>query len=138
MSAVIAHRAIEVVSRATDPKQAILDLVKPKLADIDVLYNMVLVATYIRPEKTQGGIIRPTVNVQEDIWQGKVGLVVKVGEQAFVDDDAIRFYGQKVNVGEWCVYRVGDAWSLNINDYPCRLIKDSAIKLKVRDPGVVF
>jgi len=138
MSAVVAHRAIEIVSRSAAPKQTILDLIGPKLADIDVLYNMVLVATYIRPERTAGGIIRPTVNVQEDIWQGKVGLVVKVGSQAFVDDDDVKFYGQKVEVGEWCVFRVGDAWSLNINDYPCRVLRDSSIRLKLRDPGVVF
>lgn len=133
-----AHRAVQVISQATDPKKAILDFVGPKLADIDVLYNMVLIATYIRPEKTKGGILLPDNVKQEDIWQGKVGLVVKLGSQAFVDDDQVKFYGEKVDVGEWCVYRVGDAWSLNINDYPCRLIKDSAVKLKLRDPGVVF
>ena len=138
MSVVLPHRAIGNVSRSANPKEAILKSVGDSLKDIDVLFNMVLVATYIRPEKTSGGIIRPDVNVQEDVWQGKVGLVLKLGSHAFVDDGESDFFGQKAEVGEWVVYKVGDAWSLNINGYPCRLVRDSSIKLKVKDPNIVF
>ena len=74
----------------------------------------------------------------EDEWQGKVGLVLKLGPNAFVDDEDDSFYGQKVDPGEWVVFKVGDAWSLNINGYPCRLVRDSSIKLKVADPNIVF
>ena len=42
-----------------------------------------LCAIYIAPEKTAGGIIRPQSNIDEDIHQGKVGLIVGVGPLAF-------------------------------------------------------
>ena len=102
------------------------------------MFNMVLLATYIRPNVTPGGIIRPDTNVEEDVWQGKVGLVLKLGPNAFVDDDDARFYGQKVELNEWCVYKVGDAWSVTIGNWPCRLVRDSSIKMKVKDPNMVL
>lgn len=108
------------------------------LSGVTVMFNMVLIGTFIRSERTTGGIIRPDANVTEDVWQGKAGLVLKLGPNAFVDDADDSFYGQKVEPGEWVVYKVGDAWSLNVNGFPCRLVRDSSIKLKVNDPNVVF
>lgn len=137
MSVVIPARAITAVSEAADPKKAIIEIVGD-LSGVDIMYNMILVGTYIRPNKTKGGIIRPDVNVQEDTYQGKVGLVLKLGPDCFVDDDYTKFNGQKADVGEWCVYKVGDAWSVTVNGYPCRLMKDSNIKMKVSNPEVIF
>jgi len=140
MSVVVPHRTIETLSQATTPEQfkkAILSAVGD-LSGVSVMYNMVLLGIYIRPEKTAGGIIRPTDNVKEDIWQGKAGLVLKLGPNAFQDDGEAQFYGQKVDVGEWGVFKVGDAWSLEINKVPCRLVRDNNIKLKVADPSIVF
>ncbi len=133
-----AIQAIREVSEATDPKQAILDRVSKAVAKIDVMYNMVLLGTYARPAKTAGGVWRPETNVQEDMWQGKVGLVLKMGASAFKDDAEFSFEGSRATVGDWVVYKVGDAWSITISDYPCRLVKDSAIRLKVIDPQVIF
>lgn len=134
------HRVIEGLSQSTSPdafKKAILSAVGD-LEGVDVMYNMVLLGIYIRPEKTAGGIYRPTANVQEDVWQGKAGLVLKMGPNAFQDDADYQFHGQKVELGEWCVFKVGDAWSLEINKVPCRLVRDSNIRLKVKDPSIVF
>lgn len=138
MSVVVPVRSINAVSNSADPKQAIMDIVGPKLADIDVMFNRILVATFIRSEKTIGGIIRPGMNIQEDVWQGKVGLVLKLGQNAFEDDAETSFGGQEVEVGDWVVYKVGDAWALQINDYPCRVVKDSGVILKVKDPSVIL
>lgn len=137
MSVIVPHRAVEAISIAKDPKTAIPKLVG-NLDDIEVIGDMVLVGIYIRPEKTAGGIIRPTVNKQEDVWQGKVGLVLKWGPDAFTDPETGEPYAQRAEVGDWCVFKVGDGWSLNINDYPCRLVRDSAIRLKVKDPNVIL
>ena len=63
MSVVVPHRAIERVSQASDPKQAILETVGD-ISGVHLLADMVLLGTYIRPQKTAGGIIRPDVNVQ--------------------------------------------------------------------------
>lgn len=137
MSVATPHKAIATLSRSKNPKMDILEMVGD-LAGVEVMFNMVLIGTFIRSERTAGGIIRPDQNVTEDVWQGKAGLVLKLGPNAFVDDDNDVFYGQKVVPGEWVVYKVGDAWSLNINGFPCRLVRDSSIKLKVNDPNIVF
>lgn len=137
MPVVAPHRAVEILAQSKDPKKDILATVGD-LSGVDVMFNMVLVGVFIRSERTLGGIIRPTANVTEDVWQGKAGLVLKLGPNAFVDDADDSFYGQRVEVGEWCAYKVGDAWQLSINGYPCRLVRDSAIKLKLSDPNIVF
>ena len=137
MGVVTPSRAVEFVSRAKDAKRAILDFIGD-YSSIDVMFNMVLVATHIRSNTTSGGIIRPDMNVEEDVWQGKAGLVLSLGPNAFVDDSDDSFYGQKVSVGEWCVFKVGDGWALNVKGYPCRLVRDSSIKLKVKDPNIIL
>lgn len=45
--------------------------------------NRCLVATYINPAVTKGGIIIPGKTQEEDRWQGKVGLLLAVGPSAF-------------------------------------------------------
>jgi co-chaperonin GroES (HSP10) len=108
------------------------------LEGVEVFHNMVMIATYIRPEKTAGGIIRPQENVQEDVFQGKVGLVVKKGPMAFVDDGSTQFYGQTAEVGDYIVYRPSDAWDMTVRGVHCRLVPDVRIKARVNDPELVF
>lgn len=108
------------------------------ISDIEVYFNQILVATYIRSEKTKGGIIRPGVNVTEDAFQGKVGLVLKKGPMAFEDDDNISFKGLNVNVDDYVVYRVGDGWDITVNGMPCRMLIDRNIKLRVKSPEIIF
>lgn len=137
MSIVLPRQAIDLVSQAINPKAEMTKKVG-NLDQIDVMYNMVLVATYIRPSKTKGGIIRPDQNVEEDVWQGKVGLVLKCGPDAFQDDNDMTFNGQKAEVGEWVVFKVGDAWQLIVGDWPCRLVRDSSIRMKLANPTAVL
>jgi co-chaperonin GroES (HSP10) len=137
MSVVVPHRAIERVSLASDPKKAIFDIVGD-LSGVHLMADTILIGTYIRPQKTAGGIIRPDMNVAEDVWQGKAGLVLKLGPAAFQDTTEYSFGGDTAEVGDWVVYKVGDAWSLNIKGYPCRLLRDVSIRLKVDDPSIVF
>jgi hypothetical protein len=140
MSLALPSRVIENLASFNNPEDFKKNVFKilGDLSGVDVMFNMILLAIYIRPEMTAGKIIRPTSNVQEDVWQGKAGLVLKRGPNAFEDDGEYNFHGQTVDVGEWCVFKVGDAWSLNINNVPCRLVRDSNIRLKVKDPGIVF
>lgn len=137
MAMASSSRVIGLVSNSKNPKLEIIKLIGD-LSQVDVKFNMVLLATYFRPEKTAGGIIRPDSNKDEDEWQGKVGLVMKLGPKAYVNDADTDFEGEKVEQGEWAVYKIGDTWSLNINGYPCRMIKDSSIKMTVKDPNSVF
>lgn len=137
MSLVLPRRAIESVSKSDDPKAEILKHVG-NLSGIDIMYNMVLLAAYIRPNVTKGGIIRPDQNQEEDLWQGKAGLVLKLGKDAFEDDNDTSFNGQRADIGEWVVFKVGDAWQIQIREWPCRLVRDSSIKMKVNDPSIIL
>lgn len=140
MAVVVPARAIEAVSMASDPRKAIKDQVGD-LSGVHLMADMVLLGTYIRPQKTAGGIIRPDANVQEDVWQGKVGLVLKLGPDAFEDTPDYTFnFGDsgKPKVGDWVVFKVGDAWGLTMKGFPCRYIRDVGIKMKIDDPSVIF
>ena len=137
MSVVVPHRAIEAISTATNPKDAIIKFIGD-LSGFEVMADRVLVGIFMRPEKTKGGIIRPDANKEEDVWQGKVGLVLKLGPTAFINPDDGSMYEQFVDVGDWVVFKVGDGWQLEVNKMPCRMIKDTNFIAKIEDPMMVL
>ncbi len=119
-------------------KKHVFDNLEAVLPDVEVMFNRVLMAIYIRPEKTRGGIIRPGLNVEEDAYQGKAGLVLQIGPNAFEDDGEYNFHGQKAVVGEWYAFKVGDGWPISLGGFACRVVRDSALQVKVKDPSIVF
>jgi co-chaperonin GroES (HSP10) len=121
----------------TDPKQALLDEMGP-LDDLEVFNNQVLVAIYVRPNKTKGGIMLSEQTRDEDKWQGKVGLVVKKGPTAFKDEEDTWFKDIKVEVGDWVVCRPGDGWNINVHNVMCRMIADYDIRGRVSAPDAVW
>lgn len=134
---VLPRRSLGAVAASGDFKEEVLKQVGD-LGDVDIMFNMVLVACYVRPEKTSGGIYLTQTSQEEDVYQGKVGLVLKLGPNAFESDDEFDFKGQGAQIGEWVVYKVGDAWQLQVGQWPCRLVRDSAIRMKVKDPQKVI
>jgi co-chaperonin GroES (HSP10) len=106
--------------------------------DIDVFYNKVLVAVYMRPEKTKSKIIMPDQVRDEDKYQGKVGLVLKKGLTAFVDEGAAKFHGQDVKVGDWLVFRPSVGLKMEINGTLCILLQDVQVELRIPSPDIVF
>lgn len=129
---------LERLARADDPKKALISEVGD-LSGIELMSNRVLVAIYIAPEKTKGGIIRATQTIAEDIYQGTVGLVLKKAAIAFKDDEATKtyFHGQDVKVGDWVVFRPGDAKRIQLNGVDCRFVEDVTIDMIVHDPEIV-
>lgn len=122
---------------AEDPAKTILDKVGD-LSDFEVMHNDILVGVYIRPDKTAGGIYLSDGVRKEDEYQGTVGLVLKKGPMAFVDDGAAEFHGQNIEVGDWIAFRVGDAWSISIRGALCRMIEDRLVKMKIPAPDEVY
>jgi co-chaperonin GroES (HSP10) len=137
MGVVTPHKYIERISTSSDAKVAILDMIGD-LSGVELIGDLILVAAYMRPEKTAGGIIRPGMNKEEDVWQGKVGLVLKWGPDAYRDKETGELYEQRVEVGEWGVSKVGDSMQLLIRDVPCRVIRDVSMKMKVKNPEIVM
>lgn len=119
-----------------DPREEALAKIGD-LGNVDVFHNQVLVVTYVRPEKTRSGIILSDTTRKEDEYQGKVGLVVKKGPMAFVDDDRVQFHGQNVSVGDWITYRFSDGFPLEINGVHCRLLEDSHVRLRIASPDTI-
>jgi co-chaperonin GroES (HSP10) len=116
------------------------------LTDYEVFHNSVLVATYIPPERTKGGIILSDRSLAESRYQGKVFLVLKIGPLAFKDDSAAKFGGITIEVGDWVVFRPSDGSEMFIKDHTgtsndglsCRWIEDVLIKGRVRDPSLIY
>ena len=120
-----------------DPREQIGNAIGD-LSKVDIFFNWVLVAVYKRPEKTKSGIYLTDDSRKEDEYQGKAGLVLKKGVQAFVDDANTSFQGQNVNVGDWVVIRPSDGWQVMINGVLCRMVQDVQVLLRIESPDVVF
>lgn len=111
------------------------------LADIELFFNDVLVCKHIR-QKVAKGLIAAQITQTEDRWQGVVGLVLKLGPRAFVDDENTKFHGVKAEVGDWVLYRNSDGWDKDIarlgpasDPVQCRIIQDAHIRGRVKFPG---
>ena len=109
-----------------------------KVAKFEVLHGQVLVAHYIRPAKSKGGIIMTDNSVQEDRFQGNCFLVIGLGPLAFKDDNIAKFAGMKLKVGDWVMAVTADGAALYVNSVPCRLFSDTRLLMKVEDPGLYY
>jgi hypothetical protein len=136
-------------------KEAMLAELLPIVADISVMRNRVLVATFQRPAKTSGGIIMVDDTLNEEKWQGKTGLLLKTGPIAFQFDEVveeIETHGsaqavweehQLPVVGDWVYFRNSDAWDSGLRVAPgigvhCRILDDGCIVGKISDPTLIW
>ncbi len=117
-----------------DPvKKEIFDAIGD-LSKLDRLFSArVLVATYIPPRKSKGGIIFTDSELQESVYQPAVGLVIAKGPRAFKDDASSEFHGQDVAIGDWVVHK-GGARRVQLNGVNCRLVDDTQIDMVVTSP----
>jgi len=125
------------MAHAIDPKTELLNEVG-NIKEVEIFNNQILCAIYIRPQKTKSGIILTEKYVDEDKYQGKVGLVLKMGPEAFVDDSGKWFKNMKIKVGDWVVFRPSDGWSVSINGKSCRILDDVAIRGRVQSPDIIW
>jgi co-chaperonin GroES (HSP10) len=120
-----------------DPAKELLDKIGD-LSGVTLFFNGVMVAIYKRPEQTASGLYLADKSRDEDIYQGKVGLVVKKGPLAFQDDENVKFNGQNVEVGDWIVFRPSDGWQWNVNKTECRMLRDVDVKARIAAPDSVW
>ncbi len=131
------------MSRENDPKQELFDKFKDIQSNPDeyqVTGAKVLLGTYIRPQKTAGGIYLTEKYIDEDIWQGKVGLIMKMGPYPFEEEDKKFFGDWKPAVGDWVLFRPSDAFSANLlsKDGHVRIIDRFKLIMKVPEPDIVW
>jgi len=136
MSNVSVHHNIA-MHHESDPKEMLLkDL--GDISKVELLNTQVLVAVYIRPEKTKGGIIMATKARDEDRHQSKVGLIIKTGPSAFVDENGKWFSDLNLKLGDWIVFRPSDGWNVTVNGVLCRMFDDTAIRARIPHPDSVY
>lgn len=126
-----------IMDHAVDPKQKLIEDIGD-ISSVEIFNNQILVAVYVRPQKTKSGIYLSDQSREEDKIQGKVGLVVKKGPSAFVDEANEWFKDVSVEVNDWVVFRPSDGWSITVNNVLCRMIDDTAIRGKVDAPDRVW
>lgn len=115
------------------------------LPDFKIWNNNILVFKFIRTHHSKN-IVAAAETQREDMWQGKVGMVIKMGPSAFVDDASlgIKFYGQKVQPGDWVMYRSSDGidWDYLPPNVPVRIhfriLTDAHIQMTVPRPDVIL
>lgn len=123
----------------TDPKEALMGKIGD-IRDVELFHNQVLVAVYMAPEKTAGGIIRPDTNKDEDRHQSKIGLIVKAGPNAFQADKSWT-WPDDIAVGDWVFFRVSDGWNVTVNgarDNLCRILDDVDVRGRIQHPDQVW
>lgn len=140
----VALRELSKAGMEKGPREAI----REALGDMswyEVFHNLLLIATYIRPEITPGGVLLPDRTLAEDRFQGVAGMVLRIGPAAFKDEGHIKFYGVTVKEGDWIVYKPSEAMEQHVrkqgtgNDgVSVRLIQDIHIKGRVPDPALIY
>lgn len=116
------------VVHEVDPREDLLKKVG-KIPEGLVMFSRILVAVYIPPivEKTSGGILMAQTIQESDrlenYWQGKCGVCVALGPDAYKDDPdgGVKFNGQKIEVGDWVWFRCSDGLACDVNEQFCRL-----------------
>jgi co-chaperonin GroES (HSP10) len=109
------------------------------LSQVDVTGNYVLIGIYFRPEKTKSGLFLSDITRSEDQYQGKAGLVLKLGPKAYQSDDNYQFHESEVcKVGDWVCIFISDGRSIQINGQKCRLVEDQHIRIKIPAPDMVW
>ena len=126
-----------VMTHDTNPRIALTtDL--GDISGFEIFNNQVLCAVYVRPEKTKSGLYITAQSRDEDKIQGKVGLVVKTGPDAFTDTSGEWFNDMDIELSDWVVFRPSDGWSITVNGVLCRILDDTNIRGRVQHPDQVW
>lgn len=102
------------------------------------LGERILVAHYIEPEVTQGGIIKVSKTVDESRYQGKIGLIVKLGSMAFKYYGQYKLEGVKPKVGDWVLYFPNDGKEFFYNNYSMRSLSSDLVHGVIANPDVLY
>jgi len=149
-----------------DPKQEIIKDCAELLASFQIRPYDVLLVMYQREliagdKRLRSGIFLPDNGVgtmREDTYQGKIGLVMKIGASAFTDEPDVKEPDGKVIVGKhtWKGFRpkVYDWVAINVSDSSfgfelpklpwlssgrkVRTVDENMVRMIVQEPDVIW
>ena len=120
-----------------DPREAIIEAAGD-VSSMRLSGFQVLVGTYIRPEMTIGGLMVSETTRKEDQYQGKVGVILKIGTLAF-EGEELSWPDEVVpKVGDFVFYRVHDGFMMDVNGHPCRILESKQIRGVIDNPDIVI
>lgn len=108
------------------------------LSSIELFNNQILVGVYIRPKMTKSGILLADQTTDEDRYQSKIGLLLKKGPNAFEPNSDGWFEGETFNLNDWLVFRPSDGWQVTVHGVLCRILTDTQVKGRVKNPDEVW
>lgn len=125
------------------------------LDDIECFHTNILVGIYIQSSVTKGGLITGMMS-RESIFQGKVGLILKMPVAPLPEKLALAFGKKPLAAGDWVVFNVGNADQVSYNGkgskrierladvglelysgWPCRRIRAEYIEERISGPRVI-
>lgn len=130
-----------------DPKKYTMEQVEPWIKDVRIRPYDVMLAMYLREKipgdhVTLGGLFMPngeTGSLREDLFQGKVGVVMKVGHLAFTEDSDHRWQDFKPAIGDWVVINVGDTFSWDLpGGWRIRIVDENMVRAIVPVPDMAW
>lgn len=137
--------ALEVVSsnETKTISKNLFDSYKPLAEAIAVYGDDCLIAMFNRGDlgdvKTRGGIILTGETLAEDDFQGKVGMLMKVGPDFHSKEGNAEFFGEnKPEIGDWVMLRVGDTYSFKIRKKMFRMCEAKMLRAGVSKPDVIW
>ncbi len=144
MSVALPLKTLETLSRIAEPDDWAA-YVRHRIGNDmpELMLNYVLCAVYIANEnlaevKTQSGVVVPILKapdaIKEDVWQGKIKLVLACGPAVCVDDQSMSFYGKKIQPGDWVSYPNHTCYPAEVKGIPCQRVQDRFIIDRWRDP----
>jgi co-chaperonin GroES (HSP10) len=120
-----------------DPAKKLIEEVGD-LSTVELFNNQILVGVYLRPEKTQSGLYMPDKHRDEDRFQSKVGLILKMGPRAFEPNSDGWFDGETFALHDWVVSRPANGWSITVHGVLCRILRDTQVEGRVKNPDEVW
>ncbi len=135
------------------------------LDELELFGKQVVVASYIRPQRTPKGAYVSMKSLEEDAIQGKIVMIVKAGPEAFhgTADYIASTFGEGRPVpkpGDWMILRPQDGTMISLmgdgskhakakdhrgdeidlydwDGWPCKIVTDEAFIGRVRQPHVL-
>lgn len=130
---------IELDDDGEEEKKTIMESFHGALDHVDLFKAQVLVVIFQREKLGRNSkILTAEKTKKEDVYQGRVGLVVKIGPLAFTDSTDVQFGGKRVDPGDWCFYIPANGTRLMVNGVECRIIEDVHVDGKVIDPYILL
>lgn len=123
---------------SADPRAVILDFLGDTLSGFTLACDKVLVATYRRAEKTAGGIIMTSNELDEDKFQGKAGIIIKLGSLAFKDDARTTHGEFSPKLHDWITFDPNQGKQQEICGLHCRILGDKNILMQVENPNFIW